>query len=64
MSKDLDTKIWLALDKIEHKIRRVAYLSTAEPYQKKIYDALDIVKEVKEEVEKKLDKPKPKGYNI
>ena len=55
MNNDLDTKIWLSLDKIEHQIRRAAYLSTAEPYQKKIYDALDIIKEVKEEVEKKLD---------
>tara|TARA_Y100001937_G_C7134388_1_gene339187 strand:+ start:5692 stop:5886 length:195 start_codon:yes stop_codon:yes gene_type:complete len=64
MSKELDTKIWLTLDKVEHQIRRAAYLATAEEYQKKIYDALDIIKEVKEEVEKKLDKPKPKGYNI
>jgi hypothetical protein len=56
MSKDLDIKIYLALDKIEHQIRRAAYLSTAEPYQKKIYDALDIIKDVKEQVEKKLDK--------
>ena len=55
MSKDLDTKIWLSLDNIENKIRRAAYLSTAEPYQKKIYDALEIIKEVKQEVEKKLD---------
>ena len=56
MSKDLDVKIYLALDKIEHQIRRAAYLATAEPFQKKIYDALEIIKEVKEEVEKKLDK--------
>ncbi len=55
MTKELDTKIWLALDKIEHQIRRAAYLATAESYQKNIYDALDIIKEVKEEVEKKLD---------
>jgi len=55
MNKELDQKIYLALDKIEHLIRRAAYLSTAEPYQKKIYDALDIIKDVKEEVEKKLD---------
>jgi len=55
MNKELDTKIWLALDKIEHLIRRAAYLATAEPYQKNIYDALDIMKDVKEEVEKKLD---------
>ena len=64
MSKELDTKIWLGLDKIEHQIRRTAYLATAEPYQKKIYAALDIIKEVKEEVEKKLDKPSSGGYNI
>jgi hypothetical protein len=56
MDNELDTKIWLSLDKIEHKIRRVAYLATAEPYQNKIYVALEIIKEVKEEVEKKLDK--------
>ena len=56
MSKDLDVKIYLALNKIEHQIRRAAYLATAEPFQKKIYDALEIIKEVKEEVEKKLDK--------
>ena len=55
MSKELDTKIWLSLDKIEHQLRRVAYLATSEPYQKKIYDALEIIKEVKEEAEKKLD---------
>ena len=55
MSKDLDIKIYLSLDKIEHQIRRAAYLSTAEPFQKKIYVALDIIKEVKEEVGKKLD---------
>tara|TARA_R100001079_G_C4450182_1_gene153287 strand:- start:2219 stop:2389 length:171 start_codon:yes stop_codon:yes gene_type:complete len=56
MSNDLDVKIYLALDKIEHKIRRAAYLATAEPYQRKIYEALDIIKDVKGEVEKKLDK--------
>jgi hypothetical protein len=56
MKNDLDSKIYLALDKIEHQIRRAAYLATAEPYQKKIYEALDIIKDVKEEVEKKLDK--------
>jgi len=55
MKKELDTKIWLGLDKIEHKIRRVAYLSTGEEFQRKIYDALDIIKEVKEEVTKRLD---------
>ena len=55
MKKDLDTKIYLSLDKIEHQIRRAAYLSTAEPFQRKIYAALDIIKEVKEEVEKRLD---------
>ena len=56
MSKDLDQKIYLAIDKVEHQIRRAAYLSTGEPFQKKIYDALDIIKEVKEEVEKRVDK--------
>jgi len=56
MKNDLDSKIYLALDKIEHQIRRAAYLATAESYQKKIYEALDIIKDVKEEVEKKLDK--------
>ena len=56
MNKELDTKIWLALDKAEHQIRRSAYLATAEPFQKKIYDALDLIKEAKEEVEKRLDK--------
>ena len=56
MSKDLDIKIYLALDKIEHQLRRAAYLSTAEPFQKKIYDALEIIKDVKSEVEKRLDK--------
>tara|TARA_Y100000593_G_C4217334_1_gene289927 strand:- start:202 stop:372 length:171 start_codon:yes stop_codon:yes gene_type:complete len=56
MSKDLDVKIYLALDKIEHEIRRAAYLSTAEPFQKDIYDALDIIKNVKEIVEKRVDK--------
>lgn len=56
MKNDLDSKIYLALDKIEHQIRRAAYLATAEPYQKKIYEALDIIKDVKEEVKKKLDK--------
>ena len=56
MSKELDQKIYLALDKIEHQIRRAAYLATAEPFQKKIYDALDLIKETKEEVEKRLDK--------
>ena len=64
MSKELDTKIWLTLDSAEHKIRKAAYLATAEEYQKKIYDALDIIKDVKEEVEKKLDKPSSGGYNI
>ena len=55
MSKELDQKIYLALDKIEHQIRRAAYLATAEPFQKKIYEALDHIKEVKEEVAKRLD---------
>ena len=56
MSKKLDQKIYLVLDKIEHQIRRVAYLSTAEPFQKDIYDALEIIKDVKEIVEKRVDK--------
>ena len=56
MSNDLDIKIYLALDKAEHQIRRSAYLATAEPFQKKIYEALDLIKEAKEEVEKRLDK--------
>jgi hypothetical protein len=56
MNKELDTKIWLALDKIEHQLRRAAYLSTAEPFQNKIYDALETIKDVKLEVEKRLDK--------
>ena len=55
MRKELDTKIWLSLDKIEHQIRRAAYLSTGEPFQKKIYEALDIIKEVKLKAAKKLD---------
>ena len=56
MKNDLNTKIWLALDKAEHQIRKSAYLATAEPFQKKIYDALERIKEAKEEVEKRLDK--------
>ena len=56
MSKELDQKIYLALDKVEHQIRRAAYLATAEPFQKKIYEALEFIKEAKEEVEKRLDK--------
>lgn len=56
MKNDLDVKIYLSLDKIEHQMRRAAYLSTAEPFQKRIYEALEIIKEVKQEVEKRLDK--------
>ena len=56
MNKELDQRIYLALDAIEHKIRRAAYLSTTESFQKDIYDALDIIKNVKEIVEKRLDK--------
>ena len=56
MKNELDVKIYLSLDKIEHQMRRAAYLSTAEPFQRKIYEALEIVKEVKQEVEKRLDK--------
>jgi len=56
MSNDLDVKIYLALDKVEHEIRRVAYLSTAEPFQKDIYEALEIMKKVKKIVEKRVDK--------
>ena len=56
MSNDLDVKIYLALDSIEHKIRRAAYLSTGETFQKDIYDALEIIKNVKEIVEKRVDK--------
>tara|TARA_R110002110_G_scaffold112353_5_gene279397 strand:+ start:1600 stop:1770 length:171 start_codon:yes stop_codon:yes gene_type:complete len=56
MSNDLDIKIYLALDTIEHQIRRAAYLSTAEPFQKDIYAALEIIKEVKKEMEKRVDK--------
>ena len=56
MNDDLDIKIYLSLDKTEHQIRRAAYLSTAEPFQKKIYEALELIKEAKEEVEKRLDK--------
>ena len=55
MKNELDQKIYLALDNIEHKIRRAAYLATGEKYQKKIYETLDIIVEVKKEVEKKLD---------
>jgi len=56
MNKDLDIKIYLAIDGIEHKIRRAAYLSTGEPFQKDIYEALEIIKKVKEIVEKRVDK--------
>ena len=56
MKNDLDTKIWLALDKAEHQIRKSAYLATAESFQKKIYEALELIKEAKEEVQKRLDK--------
>jgi len=56
MSNDLDIKIYLALDKVEHEIRRAAYLSTAEPFQKQIYEALEIIKEVKVKVSKRVDK--------
>ena len=56
MNNELDIKIYLALDKAEYQIRRSAYLATAEPFQKKIYEALDLIKEAKEEMEKRLDK--------
>ena len=56
MSNELDIKIYLSLNKAEYQIRRSAYLSTADPFQKKIYDALELIKEAKEEVEKRLDK--------
>ena len=55
MKNDLDTKIWLALYKAEHQIPKSAYLSTAEPFQKKIYEALDLIKDAKQEVQKRLD---------
>jgi hypothetical protein len=35
MSKDLDVKIYLALDKAEHQIRRSAYLSNGRAFSKK-----------------------------
>tara|TARA_R110002073_G_scaffold45213_4_gene124826 strand:- start:156 stop:323 length:168 start_codon:yes stop_codon:yes gene_type:complete len=54
MSKELDVKIYLALNKAEYQIRRSAYLSTGEPIQKKIYEALELIKEVKKEIEDKL----------
>lgn len=57
MKNELDTKIWLSLDKAEHQIRKSAYLATSEPFQKKIYEALELIKEAKEEVGKRLDKP-------
>ena len=47
MNKELDMKIYLALDKAEYQIRRSAYLATAESFQKKIYDALELIKEAK-----------------
>ncbi len=56
MKKELETKIYLTLDKAEHLIRKSAYLATAEPYQKRIYEALEIIKEVKEEVGSIIDK--------
>ena len=55
MKNELESKIFLALDKAEHQIRRSAYLATAEPYQKVIYEALEIIEKVKEKVSKKLD---------
>lgn len=56
MKNDLDTKIWLSLDSAEHKLRRSAYLATAEPYQEEIYKVIEIIKEIKENLGKKLDK--------
>ena len=56
MNKELDIKIYLALGKVEQQTRRAAYLATAEPFQKKIYDALELIVEAKKEVEKRLDK--------
>ena len=56
MKNDLDIKIWLALDSVEHKLRRTAYLATAEPYQKDLYEVIETIKEIKENLGKKLDK--------
>ena len=56
MNNSLDVKIYLALDSVEHQLRRTAYLCTAEPFQKEVYDALEIIKKVKEKVEKRVDK--------
>ena len=55
MNNELDAKIYLTLDKVEHGLRKAAYLSTAEDFQKNIYEALDIIVEVKKNIEKRLD---------
>ena len=55
MNKDLDTKIWLALDKVEHQLRRSAYLCSGEDFQQGIYDALEIIIKAKEKVAERLD---------
>ena len=54
--KELDQKIYLALDSIEHKLRRAAYLATSEPYQKDLYEVIETVKKIKENLGEKLDK--------
>lgn len=56
MSDDLDVKIYLSLDKVEYQLRRAAYLSTAEPFQKDIYECLDKITKIKKKVSKRLDK--------
>lgn len=55
MNNELDVKIYLSLDKVEHQLRKAAYLSTAEKFQKDIYEALDIIVKVKKKVEERLD---------
>ena len=55
MSK-LDAKLFLTLDKAEHGLRKAAYLSTAEPFQKDIYEVIDVIVKIKKNIEQRLDK--------
>ncbi|MHA2052113.1 MAG: hypothetical protein ACW99F_00825 [Candidatus Hodarchaeales archaeon] len=55
MSK-LDAKLYLALDKVEHGLRKAAYLATAEPFQKDIYEVIEVIVKIKKNIEQRLDK--------
>tara|TARA_R110002012_G_scaffold166250_2_gene329628 strand:+ start:97 stop:267 length:171 start_codon:yes stop_codon:yes gene_type:complete len=56
MKNDLDVKIWLCLDDIEHRLNKAIFLATGEPFKKDLKNLQEQLSNIKEIVSKRVDK--------